>query len=73
MNAEEFLALLNQSLSPLIDRERTILASYSAGFPPGPGRGSISINFINLPKERYQQRRGGGVWHAASQLALARG
>ena len=61
MNAEEFLALLNQSLSPLIDRERTILASYSAGFSPGPGRGNITINFINLPKERYKQRRGGGV------------
>jgi hypothetical protein len=61
MNATQFLNLLNNSLWPLVDKERTLIASYSSGFSPGPGRGSITINFINLPHARHKERRGGGA------------
>ena len=59
-SANEFLQQLRLNLSPLV-HERALLADYSRGFSPGPGRGSVAINFINLPLNRHQQRRGGGA------------
>ena len=61
MNANQFILLLNKSVSPLVERNRTIVSTFSKGFSPGPGRGSLTINFINLPLLRYMQRRGGGA------------
>jgi hypothetical protein len=60
LSAREFLHVMNTSLSPKANN-RTLIASFDAGFSPGPGRGSIAINFINLPEPRYRQRRGGGA------------
>jgi hypothetical protein len=61
LSAQEFIDRVNGHLSSTVDQERTLLAEFSSGFSPGPGRGSIAINFINLPKERHRQRRGGGA------------
>ena len=62
-NANEFLDLLNANLSPLVDGERTVIAAFksSKGFTNRPGSSNIAVNFINLPRERHQQRRGGGA------------
>ena len=60
MNADEFIDLLKSLLTPLV-KSRTVLTSYFAGFNPGPSRESITVNFINLPLERFKQRRGGGA------------
>jgi hypothetical protein len=62
-SANEFLRLLDTSLSPLVDGERTVIASFksSKGFTLLPRHSNISVNFINLPRERHQQRRGGGA------------
>ena len=62
-NATGFLTILNSSLSPLVDRERTVTASFrsSRGFTSRPGSSSIVINFINLPPSRAKERRGGGA------------
>ena len=62
-SATEFLSILNSSLSPLVDRERTVTASFrsSKGFTNRPGHSSIAINFINLPPNRVKERRGGGA------------
>ena len=61
--ATEFLDILNSNLSPLVDRERTVIATFksSKGFTPLPGHSSIAVNFINLPQERHKERRGGGA------------
>jgi len=63
MNANEFLEILNSSLSPLVDRERTVIADFksSKGFTDRPGSSNVYVNFINLPQERHRQRRGGGA------------
>ena len=63
MSANEFLELLDASLSPLVDGERTVIASFnsSRGFTGRPGSSNIAVNFINLPRKRHQQRRGGGA------------
>jgi hypothetical protein len=61
--ATEFLDILNSNLSPLVDRERTVIATFksSKDFTALPGRSSIAVNFINLPQERHKERRGGGA------------
>ena len=62
-SANEFLRLLDANLSPLVDRERTVIAAFksSKGFTNRPGSSHIAVHFINLPRERHQQRRGGGA------------
>ena len=61
--ATEFLDILNSNLSPLVDRKRTVIATFksSKGFTILPDRSNIAVNFINLPQERHKERRGGGA------------
>jgi len=62
-SATEFLEILDSTLSPLVDGERTVIANFksSKGFNALPGRSSIAVNFINLSQDRHRERRGGGA------------
>lgn len=60
-SATDFIHILNDSLNDMVVNDRTVIVTFSKGFVPGPGRGSLTINFINLPEERHRQRRGGGA------------
>jgi hypothetical protein len=61
LSPRDFIDCITKALSEKANQNRTLLANYSAGFSPGPGRGIVTINFINLPPSRHQQRRGGGA------------
>lgn len=61
INADQFIAEFRRNLSSLVTVDRTVLARYSAGLAPGPGRGYVTVNFINLPEFRHNQNRGGGA------------
>jgi len=61
VNAEEFIQQLTEGLSTLVLDERAVRADFSPGFSPGPGRGSVVVNFFNLPASRVKERRGGGA------------
>lgn len=61
MNADDFILCLRDHLSKLVLDERTFLVEFEAGFSPGKGRGSVVVNFINLPTPRHKERRGGGA------------
>lgn len=54
MDADQFIELL-------VYNERTVSARFSPGFAPGPGRGSVFVDFVNLPISRVKERRGGGA------------
>jgi len=62
-SANDFIELLDSSLSALVDRERTVLARFSSskGFTDRPRQSSVFVNFINLPQARHEERRGGGA------------
>ena len=60
-SATDFIRILNDSPNDMVVNDRTVIVTFSKGFVPGPGRGSLTINFINLPEERHRQRRGGGA------------
>ena len=62
-NANEFMEILNASLSPLVDKERTVIARFSTakGFTNKPGQSSVLVNFYNLPESRIKEGRGGGA------------
>jgi hypothetical protein len=60
-SATDFIRILNDSLNDMVVNDRTVIVTFSKGFVPGPGRGSLIINFINLPEERHRQRRGNGA------------
>ena len=51
-SATQFLEILDSSLSPLVDRERTLTVH---------GQGNLVVNFFNLSPERHAQQRGGGA------------
>ena len=56
----EFTQALEMALSPLVKNERTILVRISP-FTFDFGANCLVINFINLPRERYNEHRGGGA------------
>ena len=62
-SATQFFKILNSSLSPLVDSGSTVIARFksSAGFTSRPNSSHVTVNFINLPLERHEQRRGGGA------------
>jgi hypothetical protein len=62
-SASEFLEILDSTLSPLVDGERTVIANFksSKGFTVLPGHSSVAVNFINLSQDRHRERRGGGA------------
>jgi hypothetical protein len=62
-SANEFLEILDSTLSPLVDGERTVIANFksSRDFTVLPGRSSMAVNFINLSQDRHRERRGGGA------------
>lgn len=62
-SANQFLEILDNELSPLVDAERTVVARFSSsrGFTNRPRQSMIFVNFINLPRERFEEKRGGGA------------
>lgn len=61
MNANHFMTALQDDLSPLVHAECMVYVAFSRGLSHGPGKGSISVNFINLPEKRVKEQRGGGA------------
>lgn len=61
MNANDFIALLNDQLSSLAKDGRTVLVGHLAGFVPGPRNGTVKVVLYNLPFKRHKENRGGGA------------
>lgn len=60
-DASYFCGELQAALSTHVQTNRTVRAEFRAGLAPGPGRGYVIVDFINLPIERFRERRGGGA------------
>lgn len=61
MNANEFIEFLRDELSLLAKDGRSTFAEFNKGFVAGPSNGTVYVNFVNLPLDRFHQRRGGGA------------
>ena len=62
-NANDFMKLLDSSLSALVDGERTVIARFSSsrGFTDRPHQSGVFVSFYNLPEARIKEGRGGGA------------
>jgi len=62
-SANDFMKLLDSSLSALVDGERTVIARFSSsrGFTDRPHQSGVFVSFYNLPEARIKEGRGGGA------------
>jgi len=62
LTAEMFIEVLRERLSLLVHEDRFVVADLTPRLgPPGPGRASVTVTFVNLPESRVRERRGGGA------------
>jgi hypothetical protein len=60
-NAATFFEILNERISSLVSKERTMFARFDPPWEGTRGGGLVFVDYFNLPEARHKQKRGGGA------------